>query len=136
MTLLKLSQKVGAISDRTPETRGSSLVAGGSDHTLPYAGEKTAAMERGMPEGSVLKHAMYAAFDDELQKIAQVAQEKPSMWRRLRKAGPAIGTALGAGYAISRKRPLRSWAAPVFAGTSLGWLPDVAASGVEAARGK
>jgi hypothetical protein len=82
-----------------------------------------------------LPEATLAAFGDELSKIAQ-EQERPSTWGRLRKAGPAIGTALGVGYALARKRPLKSWAAPVFTGTSVGWMPDVASSGAEAARGK
>ena len=82
-----------------------------------------------------LPSATLVAFKDELEKISQ-EQERPSPWARLRKAGPAIGTALGAGYALARKRPLKQWAAPVFAGTSAGWMPDVVASGVEAAQGK
>lgn len=78
-----------------------------------------------------------AAFRDELNKIAQAQEEaRPSPWGRIRKAGPAIGTAAGIGYAVLTRRPPKQWAAPVFAGTSLGWMPDVAASGVEAVRGK
>jgi len=77
------------------------------------------------------------AFRDELSKIAQAQEEaKPSPWGRLRKAGPAIGTAAGLGYAALTKRPPKQWLAPAFMGTSIGWMPDVAASGVEAARGK
>ena len=79
---------------------------------------------------------LLSVLQRKLLKVA--AEEEPSIIHRLRKAGPALGAAAGLGTGLLRKRPVLSpeMLKAVLTGTSVGWMPDVLATGVEAAGGK
>lgn len=102
-----------------------------------------------------ISHVTYRGFLDELhqqgmaqgvikeaQAPAQPAQrpKKPSLFKRIRKAGPAVGGLIGAGVGavLGRKKGklLRGALAGLGTGATLGWTPDMAASATEAVRGR
>lgn len=102
-----------------------------------------------------ISHVTYQAFLDELHRDAlargvlkeaqapvQAPQQpqKPSLFKRIRKAGPGIGGLIGAGVGavMGRKRGalLKGTLAGLGTGATLGWTPDLAASAVEGIRGR
>jgi hypothetical protein len=69
-------------------------------------------------------------------------EEKPSTWERLRKMGPMLGATLGTGLGLALtkgrggKALARGALGGLGGGATIGWLPDIMASGIEGVRGK
>lgn len=72
------------------------------------------------------------------KRLVKIAERQPrtnSALRFVRKAGPAIGALVGGAASLSSKgRSLSKTIQGVGTGATLGWLPDIAASGLEATK--
>lgn len=87
----------------------------------------------------VMCHIDTAAFNDELAKIALDSAKDSKKKGLLRRVGPAAGALVGGalGFARGLRRPgqlLKSTVTGLGTGATLGWMPDVMATGVEAIR--
>jgi hypothetical protein len=82
--------------------------------------------------------AFFSGFSDELLKLAnrdEEDDEKKTKKKKsfIRKAGPGLGALAGLGLAAATKKPLLTG---IGGGATVGWIPDITASLVEAIKDK